>query len=82
MKGEKAIDLIFDELAKAELKHPSFPKDPIHMAAIMAEEAGEAVKASIDMVYHSGNVADLMLEVAQTGAMAIRILMQFEEFDL
>ena len=77
--GEKdmrcPIDVIMSELKLAEQKHPGFPGDPIHMAAIMAEEAGESLQAAIDLTYNNGDLAKLIREVAQTGAMAIRVLM-------
>ncbi len=69
------IDLIFKELKLAEQKHPGFPTDPIHMAAIMGEEAGESLQAAIDLIYNNGELNKLITEVAQTGAMAIRVLM-------
>jgi NTP pyrophosphatase (non-canonical NTP hydrolase) len=42
--------------------------------AILAEEAGEVVKASLDMTYDGGSVEDVRTELAQTGAMCIRML--------
>jgi NTP pyrophosphatase (non-canonical NTP hydrolase) len=39
---------IMTELADAERKHPDWPADPIHAAAILAEESGELIQASID----------------------------------
>ena len=75
MRGERAWDLIFAELKKAEDKFPGWPDDPVHGAAILAEEAGELVKASLDFYYGRYDEIDLMeKEAAQVGAMAIRFL--------
>ena len=75
MRGERAWDLIFAELKKAEDKFPGWPDDPVHGAAILAEEAGELVKASLDFYYGRHDGTDQMeKEAAQTGAMAIRFL--------
>ncbi len=74
MIPEDAIDLIFHELTKAERKFPTFPVDPIHDVAIMIEEAGEAMKAALDMQYRNGPIADLRMELAQTAAMCIRCM--------
>ncbi len=76
--GETAIAMIFDELRKAEAKHPGWPADPIHATAILCEEAGEATQAAIDVVYAGGNVEDLKTELAQSGAMAIRALIHLD----
>lgn len=73
-----AIEYIFDELRKAEAKHPGWPEDKIHAVAILIEEAGEAMQAAIDCTYANGNVELLKKELAQTGAMAIRALMHLE----
>lgn len=44
------INAIFNEVEKAEQKHPEWPKDDIVLqVAIMAEESGEAIKAAIDL---------------------------------
>jgi NTP pyrophosphatase (non-canonical NTP hydrolase) len=78
MRGERAWDLIFAELKKAENKFPGWPDDPVHGAAILAEEAGELVKASLDFYYGRYDEIDLMeKEAAQVGAMAIRFLCGF-----
>lgn len=73
-KKEKVIDAIFNELIKAEAKHPGWPDDKIHAVAIMIEAAGEAMQAAIDCVYSGGDIELLRKELAQTGAMAIRAL--------
>ena len=73
--GEKVIELIFDELRKAEAKHPGWPEDKIHAVGILVEEAGEAMQAAIDCTYRGADVEKLRIELAQTGAMAIRALL-------
>ena len=75
MMNEKlAIDLILSELAQARAKHPQWPVDVIHAAAILAEEAGEVVKASLDATYGKIDSNPIVKELAQTGAMCIRML--------
>ena len=71
---KKVIDMIFNELKKAEDKFPTWPVDHVHGVAIMAEESGEAVQAAIDYYYERGSKEKVMHETAQTGAMAIRYL--------
>ena len=58
----------------AELKFPTWPLDPIRGAAIIAEEAGETIKASLQAVCENGHLADMGKEAIQTAAMAIRFL--------
>jgi NTP pyrophosphatase (non-canonical NTP hydrolase) len=79
-RGERAIELIIKELYKAEVKFPGWPEDPVHAAAILAEEAGELVKAALDYYYgrHEG-IDQMEKEAAQTGAMALRFLMGLEQ---
>lgn len=78
--GEKAIDLVFNELRDAERKFPGWPEDPVHAAAILAEEAGELQKAALDYYYgrHEGT-DEMEKEAAQAGAMAIRFLIGLEQ---
>ncbi len=70
----RALDLILSELGKAEEKHPEWPEDMIHAAAVVAEKSGELVQASLDHHYFKGNPAAMRREAAQVGAVAIRFL--------
>ena len=78
MKHDDAISRIFSELRKAEEKFPGWPDDPVHGVAIVCEEAGESMRAALNLYYHNGNIEDLRTELAQTGAMAIRALLHLE----
>ena len=78
----RAVRTILKELKKAQAKHPDWPCDVVHCAAIMIEEAGEEVQASID--FHYGNQVDtsqMRLEAGHTGAMAIRLLMGLDDLE-
>ncbi len=75
-KERDVIRILMVALRDAEEKHPDpWPKDLIHLTAFMGEEAGESLQAAIDIEYgRERRLAPLIKEVAQTGAMAIRIL--------
>jgi len=84
---ESTLKLIFhavetkmlDELRSAEQKFPGWPDDIVHASAIVAEEAGELVKAALDR--HYGRAADddeLIREGVQTAAMALRFLLNLK----
>ena len=77
MEYRKVLDLIAEELGKAEEKFPGFPEDPIHAAAVVMEEAGELVRASLQETYAYGN--NMQEEAIQTAAMAIRFLLNIEK---
>lgn len=82
--GEDILTDILDTLAKAKQKFPNWPFDPIHQVAIMQEEAGEAVRASIEMVYATGMEPqhlrdELKKELLQTAAMCLRCLQHLYE---
>jgi hypothetical protein len=79
MTRDQVIETVFDELRKAETKHPSWPTDPIHAAAIVAEEAGELVQASIDHYYTVECKERIIKEAAQTAAMGIRLLINLTD---
>lgn len=81
MELDRVIDRIFEELRKAEEKHPGWPMDPVHAAAILAEEAGELVQAALDYTYQGGSEKQMELEAAQCGAMAIRFLTMIGVYD-
>lgn len=79
MTFEKAVKLISEELKRAERIHPVWPKDVVHGAAILAEEAGEVVKAALDEYYGRGAPQNLQEEVVQTAAMALKFLLSFTD---
>lgn len=80
----EALTEILCEVSRAERVHPSWPDDTIHQVAIMAEEAGEAVRAANDVVHKGGNFARLTLriELVQTGAMVVRCLKNLENLEV
>ena len=81
MKIEEISKLIFAEILAAEKKFPGWPKDVVYAAAIVAEECGELVKASLDFYYGRGTKGVLRNEVIQTGAMVYRFLMDIERYE-
>lgn len=69
------LDAIRTELVdRAEAKFPEFPTDPIHAAAIVAEEAGELIKATLQATYEGHGWGEAYNEAVETGAMALRFL--------
>ena len=63
------------ELERAREKFPSWPRDMIHAAAIVAEEAGELLRASLQ--YHfeeEKTLEDCDRETIHILAMCIRFL--------
>lgn len=80
-KTMNSIHLIVDAYNEAITKHPdsTWPKDIIHMTAIMMEEAGEAMQAANDAVHAGASLEPLRLELAQTAAMCIRCLVNLED---
>ncbi len=98
MSPTQAINLIMTELRKAEEKHPGWPEDRIRQTAIVVEEAGEALRATLNLIElrehlvrtpsegYDATLAEhkmeaiedeMVKEIAQTGAMAIRWLMNW-----
>lgn len=67
-------DCIREEFFRAKKKHPNWPKDPIHAAAIVAEESGELTQAALQFVYEGGNMAKMAKEAIHTAVTAIRFM--------
>lgn len=72
------VQAIISELETAKLKFPLWPDDPIHAAAIVAEESGELVRATVRHVYEEGPEDEIQTEAIQTAAMCIRLLEAFD----
>jgi len=79
MNADEAIAMIISELRSAEEKHPGWPQDPIHAVGIIIEEVGEAMKEAVDVTFNGKSKDDLVKELAQSGAMALRALMNLEK---
>lgn len=76
-----ALNRILDAYNDAITKHPdaAWPKDIIHMTAIMMEEAGEAMQAANNVVHEDASLEPLRTELAQTAAMCLRCLINLED---
>lgn len=72
------IESCLDELVRAEIEHPKWPKDMIHQAAILSEEAGEFVQAVNDHVWKGADAKKIQREAIQVGAMVLRFLKNFK----
>lgn len=79
---ESTLRLFALELISAEAKHPGWPDDIVHQAAIVAEEAGELLQAANDIREHpasaSFELGRIRHEAAQVGAMALRLLLNLD----
>lgn len=60
-------------------KHPEWPDDFIHGAAIVAEESGELVRATLQYQYEDGRYYEMHREAIQTAAMCFRFLLNAPE---
>jgi hypothetical protein len=78
---------VYKELVRAEIQHPNYPVDPVRRAAILAEEAGEAIAAALDLTRvgtPKTNLEELDLrshlyeEAVQAAAMAIRLIVAMQ----
>lgn len=84
----KHADAMLHELKHCRVNHPddSWPWksfDFVHQCSVMMEEAGEAVRAANTLRESSkGDLLSLYNELAQTGAMCLRIMEQIEDHAL
>jgi Flp pilus assembly protein CpaB len=78
MKTEHIFAEVDSELKRAKLKHPNWPTDKLHQMAIVNEEAGEATRATLHLIYEDGTPERVKTELVQTAAMCIRMLENLE----
>ena len=84
----KHVNAMLHELKHCRVNHPddSWPwnySDFVHQCSVMMEEAGEAVRAANTLREDSkGDLLSLYNELAQTGAMCLRIMEQIEDHAL
>lgn len=75
----KELAPIVAELRRATAKHPHWPDDCIHAAAIVAEESGELVRAALRYTYEGGQEDEMRTEAIHTAATAIRFLVIMQQ---
>ena len=80
----KILEEIFAEVERAERLNPLWPEDRVEGAAIVMEEAGEALKEALNMRPYDRNYAKsspllYWKELIQTAAMALRALKEEEK---
>ena len=82
MKALGVVSDIVAELERAERKFPGWPVDPVHAAAVVVEEAGELQQAALQFTYEGGGFDAMCKEAVQTGAMALRFLLNAHELKM
>jgi len=65
---------ITEEVIRAKKKHPHWPDDIVHQAAIVNEESGELIRAAIQYQYEGADKEEIRKEAIQTAATCIRLL--------
>ena len=80
---EQIFDEIRNEIARAVMKFPTWPTDPVHAAAIVTEETGELTQSVLECIYepHKSTKSDVRAEAIQTAAMAIRFLISMDRYE-
>ncbi|MDR4895257.1 hypothetical protein RF656_00635 [Yersinia kristensenii] len=71
---------IIDEAVRASEIHPKWPTDALHAVSILTEESGELMKAAIEYHYNNGDIEAVREEAVQTGAMALRVLLNIDKY--
>lgn len=71
---QSIIEQIQAEVNRAKTKHPNWPEDNIHAAAIVCEESGELIRAALQHKYDGGSIDEMRKEAIQTAATCILFL--------
>ena len=77
------IEEVLAEVHRARDKFPNWPNDPLHAAAIVAEECGELQRAVLTYMYEPWKWStpdDVRDEAIQTAAMCIRFLTSYDKY--
>jgi hypothetical protein len=75
------LSTVLTEYKSAYEHYPEWPLDVIHKAAIVAEEAGELIRATLLYMYEDGKYYDMHKEATQTSAMGFRFLVEMFDED-
>lgn len=73
--------MIASEIKRAEILHPSWPKDYVYGAAIISEESGELIRAAINYTYGERDYNSMKEEAHQVINTAIRFLIKLDNYE-
>ena len=73
---EQIISDVFDELRRAEEKHPGWPENIFEQLAIVGEEFGEVQQAALQAKWEQGKPERIYEEAVQMAAMSLRFLLE------
>ncbi|WP_392433170.1 hypothetical protein ACF3VQ_01935 [Yersinia sp. HM-2024] len=71
---------IIDEVVRASAIHPQWPTDALHAVSILSEKSGDLTDAAVNYHYHDGDLEAIRHEAIQTGAMALRVLLNINKY--
>lgn len=73
---------VLAEVERAAKKFPTWPTDPLHALAVLAEEFGELSKAALQLTYEpeKSSADQVHQEAIQTAAMAVRFAMSLHRY--
>lgn len=84
MTEDSLNEEVLDEVARATMKFPMWPTDPLHALAVLGEEFGELTKAMLQYTYEPKKGVtqqDIRMEAIQTAAMALRLAMSLPKYE-
>lgn len=78
-----SVSAVLAELERAQSKFPTWPTDPIHAFAVVAEEFGEVQKEVLQLTYepHKSSRESVRKEAVQLAAMALRFLTSLDRYE-
>jgi NTP pyrophosphatase (non-canonical NTP hydrolase) len=77
-----ALAASMSALERAQSKHPTWPTDPLHAAAIVAEEVGELQQAILQATYDDGDCNRIREEALDVAASALRFVLSLDSFQI
>jgi len=79
----KELNKVFDELGRACQKFPTWPTDPFHALAVVAEEFGELSQAMLQLTYEPvkrRSLTEVKEEEIQLAAVALRFAASLDDY--
>ncbi len=72
---KEVVKLVIHQLSRAVKKHPAFPTDIVHIAAVVTEEAGEVAKAANHCYESNESIFNVEGELQHTAATCLRAML-------